>query len=254
MNSLKFKLKNKKKLLNLINKLNNVDQTSINFNGKKNDTYTKVIKKSIQESLALKGKLPKWIRELEGLSGLKYRYFLNLLIKKIVNPSYLEIGSWLGSTACSVMYKNYLKVTCIDNWSQTFNDKKNPMITFKKNVKRCISQNIEFEIIEKDYRKVRYSELFKKYNIFFYDGPHHYEDHYDAILLLQNNLADKYILIVDDWNWLQVRNGTLDAISFLNSKIISLTEIKTTQDNSKPVFKGQFSEWHNGYGIFVVEK
>ena len=45
-------------------------------------------------------------------------------------------------------------------------------------------------------------------NIYLYDGPHHFEDHFDGIKLVQPALEKKFILIVDDWNWDQVRNGT----------------------------------------------
>ena len=57
---------------------------------------------------------------MEGLSGRKYRSLINNLVEKIEKPSYLEIGSWLGSTACSAAFKNDFKITCIDNWSQHF--------------------------------------------------------------------------------------------------------------------------------------
>lgn len=256
MNSLKLKLnlKKKKKLKTLISKFNIIDETSIKYKGNINDNLTIIIKKSIEDALALKSSLPKWILKLEGLSGIKYRHFVNSLARRMINPAYLEIGSWLGSTACSVMYKNTMKVTCVDNWSQVFNDNNKPMITFKNNIKKCLDKNISFQIFNNNFRKVQSLIPFNEFNIYFYDGPHHYKDHYDGIYLLQKNLANKYILIVDDWNWLQVRKGTKDAIKDCNLKTISLTEIRTTQDSSKPIFQGEFSEWHNGYGIFVIQK
>ena len=30
---------------------------------------------------------------------------INSLVDKVKNPSYLEIGSWLGSTACSAIFR-----------------------------------------------------------------------------------------------------------------------------------------------------
>ena len=57
---------------------------------------------------------------MEGLSRRKYRSLINNLVQKIKDPRYLEIGTWLGSTACSAAFKNDLKITCIDNWSQIF--------------------------------------------------------------------------------------------------------------------------------------
>ena len=73
---------------------------------------------------------------MDGLSGRKYRSLINSLINKVKNPSYLEIGSWLGSTACSAAFKNKLTITCIDNWSQVFL-KKNFLI-LKKFLKKIL--------------------------------------------------------------------------------------------------------------------
>ena len=55
---------------------------------------------SFEESLSQKKKINNFVLEMKGLSGRKYRSLINSLISKIKNPSYLEIGSWLGSTTC----------------------------------------------------------------------------------------------------------------------------------------------------------
>ena len=250
----KLKIKKKKKIYSLIYKAINLHETSITYNANLNNYLTLKIKESIEDSLALITELPEWILNLEGLSGRKYRYFLNTLAKKINNPSYLEIGSWLGSTACSIMYNNKLSITCIDNWSQIFDDNNNPSETFNLNTKKSLNKFISFKIIRKDFRKIIYDKINETFNIFFYDGPHHYQDHYDAIKLAQKILKKEYILIIDDWNWLQVRNGTENALNDLDLEIISKIEIKTTQDDSKPLIQGKSSEWHNGYGFFVIKK
>ena len=57
-----------------------------------------------------KRKIDQWILNIRGLSGRKYRNLINNLISKLKNPSYLEIGSFTGSTACSAAAKNTLKI------------------------------------------------------------------------------------------------------------------------------------------------
>ena len=78
-------------------------------------------------------------------------------------------------------------------------------------LKKYIDPNIKLKIIEKNFRVVDFKNL-SICNIFFYDGAHHYEDHFDSISMTLPALSKKFILIVDDWNWIQVRKGTLDAI------------------------------------------
>ncbi len=249
----KQKLKQKKKLIKFIEDCNQLDEFSIKASGDFKNNYSKIIIHSIIKSFQIDTKIPTWIKELEGLSGRKFRYLLNILIENIENPRYLEIGSWLGSTACSASYRNNLRLTCIDNWSQTFKGIKDPRKKFYKNLKKSFNKNSIINVIEKDYKQINYKDI-GKHNIFFFDGPHHKKDHFDAIILAQHALEEEFIMIIDDWNWKQVREGTNEACKALNFKIISYTEIRTTQNDLKPLFEGKNSEWHNGYAFFSVKK
>ena len=199
---------------------------------------------------------------MSGMSGRKYRYLINNLVSSINNPRYLEIGSWAGSTVCSALYGNQVKAVCIDNWlkfeteeyvKKVYNTKDQKK-EFEINTKKIITEKIDFKFIESDFRKVDYNRL-GKFNIYCYDALHDEKSQYDGISLVQPALDDVFILIIDDWNWPEVRKGTLDALNNLKIDIISKIEIKTTQDNNMPkIFVGQYSEWHNGYFIAVCEK
>tara|TARA_B100000989_G_C19517994_1_gene462672 strand:- start:605 stop:1375 length:771 start_codon:yes stop_codon:yes gene_type:complete len=246
-------LRANKDLVKLVNECNLLEETSIIFFGDLKDDFFLILKKSLEKALALKSQLPNWIINLNGLSGRKFRYFLNNLIFLFPDAKYLEIGSWLGSTACSACYGNKLHILCIDNWSEFLEFENNPKKIFNDNIKKCTNKSVNLEIIENDFKLINY-EILKKFNIYFYDGSHHFKDHFDAVCLVQDCLDNKYILIVDDWNWKQVREGTYKGIKEKKLKIISGIEIKTTQDDSKALIDGKHSEWHNGYGIFIVEK
>ncbi|MAZ08022.1 MAG: hypothetical protein CMM99_06240 [Rickettsiales bacterium] len=219
---------------------------------KKNDLFLK-IKNSFDNAMAQKRKVNDFILNLNGLSGRKFRSMLNNLIEICTSPRYLEIGTWHGSTACSVCYKNTVDLTCIDNWSQNFIADKNPMVEFNKNIKNVLNESSNLNLINKDFRDVNYNNI-GKHNIYLYDGPHHLKDHYDGIRLVQPALEDDYILIVDDWNWKQVRAGTLSAVDHLNLKIISQLEIKTTCDDSSALITGENSDWHQGCCFFIIKK
>jgi len=99
--------------------LNPEEETSILFEGDfDNNQYSREIKSAFNKSLAIDTKIPSWIKFMSGMTGKKYRYFINNLLSSINNPRYLEIGSWSGSSVCAAMYGNKLKVICIDDWSQ----------------------------------------------------------------------------------------------------------------------------------------
>tara|TARA_X000001036_G_scaffold12234_1_gene10612 strand:- start:16 stop:783 length:768 start_codon:yes stop_codon:yes gene_type:complete len=249
----KLLIKRKKKLLGIANYISKIDEFSVNFHGNSHDNLFKKIKLSFEESLSKKKKISNFVSEMKGLSGRKYRSLINSLISKIRNPSYLEIGSWLGSTTCSAALNNDLKITCIDNWSQLLLNEKYPQEKFKKNINKCITKKTELILFNNDFREINYNEI-GKHNIFLFDGPHHFKDHYDGIILAQPALKKKYILIVDDWNWDQVRAGTKSAILDLELNVISKLEIRTTNDGSSALITGENSDWHQGCCFFVIEK
>ena len=239
------------------------EETSILLEGDfDRNSYSKILRIAFFQSLAINTKIPDWIKFMSGMSGKKYRYFINNFISLIADPRYLEIGCWAGSTACSALYGNEVKVLCIDNWSEFVDPKtinpslnvKNPKKEFEINTKKVISEKIDFKFIESDFRKINYNEV-GKFNIYVFDGPHEIKDQYDGIAIVQPSLDDIFILIIDDWNTPHIRQGTLEAINDLNIKIISKIEIMTTQDNTMPkFFQCQFSDWHNGYLIAVCQK
>lgn len=259
MNGIKKKkvYKEDKLIMESIRDAAGIDETKIEIFGDESNTYMQKILYSFKMALACNHKLDDWIIDLEGLSGRKFRYLLNNLISCFNFPSYLEIGSWLGSTACSALFKNKLRITCVDNWSQNFDSQfgKNcdSKRIFEVNINRSINKYSKFNLISSNFKKVDFQKI-QSIDIYFYDGPHHREDHFESIIRVHKSLHKKFILIVDDWNWIQVREGTLRGIDQLNMKVISKLEIKTTQDNSKPLIQGKYSDWHNGYCFFVINK
>lgn len=205
-----------------------------------------IVKDAYQNSLEEKDNLSAHWKTIFGMSGRKYRSFINTLVKLMPDPRYLEIGTWTGSTACSAIYGNKLKAVCIDNWSQFGG----PKDQFHANIDNCLKDsNCDFNFIESDFRNVDYSSL-GKFNIYFFDGPHEEADQYDAIKLVQGALDDTYILIIDDFNVPEIRKGTFDALKDNNNKIVSSIEILT----SYPGPREQNSSWHAGYFIAVIQK
>ena len=249
----KLLIKKKKRLTQLINYIHSLDEIKVTFEGDLENSLFLKIRNSYDEAMAQKRKINDFILNLSGLSGRKFRSMLNNLIEKIDSPRYLEVGSWHGSTACSVCYRNKVKLTCIDDWSQSFVEGKDPEFEFNRNIKNALNINSNLKFINKDFRKVNYTDI-DKHNIYLYDGPHQFEDHFDGIKLVQPALEDEYILIVDDWNWNQVRSGTLSAIDHLGLNIISKLEIRTTNDDTSSITVGEQSDWHQGCSFFVINK
>lgn len=206
-----------------------------------------LVKQSLDRALANIGGPPDFIRAIDGMSGKKYRTFINNLVGLTSDARYLEVGSWGGSTATAALYGNSVKALCTDNWSEFGG----PKATFFANIERVRSSAVDFQFIEMDFRRIDYTSL-GHFNIFLFDGPHEELDQYDGIMVARPALNKSFVLIVDDWNWRQVRLGTFRAIRDAEYSIASSIEIRTTHDNSHALVHGKNSDWHSGYFIAVL--
>jgi hypothetical protein len=212
------------------------------------DTYKTLIEASFQNAENNISKITNDIINMEGMSGIKTRHFYNNLLNT-EDARYLEIGTWKGSSVCSAMCGNKAKVICIDNWSEFGGPKSEFLVNFEK-----FKGENEATFIENDCFKVDVSTL-PKFNIYMYDGIHSKESHYKALLHYYNCLDNVFIFIVDDWNWKDVRDGTINSIQKLNLKVLYEKEIRTT-NNDTHVEGGspEQKSWHNGIYVAILQK
>jgi hypothetical protein len=127
------------------------DELSIRFHGRAEwSPLAVLLENAFMKALSLETRLPNEVLFLPGMSGRKYRMLINNLIGSVLNPRYIEIGCWAGSTACSAMYGNNAKITCIDNWSQFGG----PREQFFVNVEKFRNTRTEFAFVEADFGSV----------------------------------------------------------------------------------------------------
>ena len=94
---------------------------------------------------------------MEGLSGRRYRAFINNLIGALPGPRYLEIGTWARSTLCSAIFGNKVEAVAIDNWSlfgRPFGRFFANLAAFKG------SANVSF--LERDFRQINYAQPWRR--------------------------------------------------------------------------------------------
>ena len=193
--------------------------------------------------------LPDSVRAIVGMSGQSYRSFINNYVHAAPGARYLEVGSWAGSTAVAALFGNRVDALCIDNWAGFGG----PREAFFSNLELALSDRVKFRFIEKDFRAVDFGSI-GSFDIYLFDGPHEEADQYDGVVLAQPALTRRYLLVVDDWNWRAVRNGTFRALIDTQCRIEAALEVRTSLDDSHPVVAMEQSEWHNGYFIAVIVK
>jgi len=192
-------------------------------------------------------KIDQDIINMEGMSGTKTRHFYNNLLT-MDDARYLEIGTWKGSSVCSAMCGNSASVLCIDNWS-LFGGPKNE---FMANFQKYKGKNIA-GFLEQDCFSVDVGSL-PKFNIYLFDGDHSVESQRKALTHYIDCLEDEFILVVDDWNWEDVRRGTMEGINELKLHIKWYHEIRLTDNNMHTPQPQASQTWWNGIFMAVMSK
>jgi len=192
-------------------------------------TISRLARTSFEDALNNKSKLSQAIRDIEGMSGQKYRSFINNFICGLTDARYLEIGSWMGSTVAAALYGDTARALCIDNWSQFGGSK----AQFDSNLELVRSKDVHIDLVEQDFHTVDFSSM-DIFNVYLFDGPHGEFEQYDGITLPQPALTSPCLVTVDDWNWLQVRIGTFRALKDAKCRIECSIEVRTTLDNTTP--------------------
>lgn len=234
----------------LIDRVRLVENISYSIFDNESPLVKKVLS-AMQATLNGQSKVPTQILSMKGMSGRRYRSFINTLIEIMPNPAYLEVGSWAGSTLCSAIYGNTLRALAIDNWSEFGG----PSNVFFEEVSKYISNSIKLSVLNADFRDVPWKNI-GEFNVFLFDGPHTFEDQRDGMELGLCAMEDEFVVIVDDWNWQKVRQGTLQALSRLNIDCLARIEILTSAHDGQPDVSlcMENSDWHDGYFIAVCRK
>jgi hypothetical protein len=202
---------------------------------------------ALTAAMTYQGRLPESVLAAVGMSGRKYRLFINNLISLLTGPRYLEIGAWTGSTLCAAIHGNDVAALTVDDWGRH----DGPVQLFYRHVAESVGGTTRLSVVNEDFRHVDY-EHFGPFNVFLYDGPHGPRDHYDGLAAALPALDRQFVYITPNWNWRQVREGADDALKGLGLGVEWSAEIRTTLDESHPDVVQQNSDWHNGYLIAVV--
>lgn len=173
------------------------------------------------------------------------RHFLNNL--GAISKNYYEVGSHIGSSLVSAVYKNdnLQSAHACDNFS-LFHGNNDTKTIFEQNCNSLIPRR--YKLLNKDCWTVKEDEL-PKIDLYLFDGAHDYESQKNAITYYAPFLADECIIVVDDFSWYDVNKGTMDGIREAGLKVdyFGILWSGVESDCSDKGF------W-NGYGVFLICK
>lgn len=203
----------------------------------------------LEQALNDNSEIPDYSLQIPGMSGIKYRHFINNLLRSLENPKYLEIGTWKGSTLCAAIGGvNGVSALAVDNFKYggaTWDE-------VHENIDKVKTEDSTIKVINSEFVDFDYT-AYGKFDVYLYDGGHTEEEHYDAIVRAVPALEDISIIIIDDWNnhgdtVSHIKTGTYNGFKDSGLEILYKFEVETGVNPPFP------SEWHNGYGVFLVKK
>ena len=211
------------------------------------------VKNALDKARKEQSKLSQTTLDIPGLTSNKVKHFINNICE-MPDTSYLEVGVYQGAMFASALEKNNIVANAVDNWSDTSNvpmrdidikaEKDDTKKVFLKNIRPHVSGK-SITIVDSDSED-SLSKIPVKSNVVLYDGEHTVEAHYNFLTKYNSKIDNTFCLIIDDWNWSQVRQGTERSIEKLGYKILFKEEIYTEGEDP--------NDFWNGLGIFVLNK
>ena len=213
------------------------------------------VKNALIKSKNNDSKISEKTKNLPGLTSEKVKHFINNLCE-LPDCKYLEAGVFQGSIFAAAVERNDLVATAIDNFSESSiipmdsnvninSEKGNNKEIFLRNIKDLVL-NKQVNIIDSNVFDTNLNKISLKSNVIFMDIEHTYESHYNFLNKFYEKIDNTFVYVVDDWNWLQVRDATFKSIEDLKLKTLFKEEIFTKGEDK--------NDYWNGLGIFVLNK
>lgn len=204
------------------------------------------IKRSIADAIRGKSNMDLQVTGIRGFSTSTMRHLFNNLLNQPAPMRYLEVGAYCGGTFCAAISNNpNVQAVVFEDFSQPF-DVDNVRDQCLDNIARFNNGN--GAVVERDFFGP-WDDVKGPFDMFFYDGNHDEEWQAKALPRAFDLLADTFIMLVDDYNWESVRNGTGHGIAAMANRmsVVQSWELrgKSSSDDSM---------WHNGVAIFLCRK
>jgi hypothetical protein len=169
-------------------------------------------------TIAVHPRLPTFGALLARANGLTSPSVLQLLnfAVECLDPAeaYLEVGSFHGSTLIGSLFGHPgRQAYAVDNFSLFDPSATNHATLMRNLTDHGLDKQVEFhsKAFEQFFCEAR--DTLPPVGVYFYDGPHDYRSQLIGLLLAEPFLADRALIVVDDLNFIAVKQATWDFLS-----------------------------------------
>jgi hypothetical protein len=171
------------------------------------------------------------LHQIPRMATIATSVLINELVRNMpAGTSFVNVGVWNGYTFLSGLVDNADRVCIgIDNFSEFGG----PREAFLANYKIYQSSNSQFH--ELDYRNYFREQHGGPIGLYLYDGAHDYRSQLEALEIAHRHIAIGGTILVDDTNWADPFDATVDFLKFHRDDYEMVLDRRTAQ-NGHPTF------------------
>lgn len=210
------------------------------------------IKDAIGKADKLQSKMDNVVWSVPALSSLRIRHLMNNL--GAISKKYMEHGVHKGGLFCSVLRNN--PNIEIAYWGDSFASDKitgeNVEDQFIQNAMKCIDGTETVLLGEVANTFDLPPDFGDKVDLYCFDADHGYSSQRKAMTHFLPSMADEFIVCVDDWQYGEVKKGTLDGLADSGCEVLFQQELL----NAEPYTEDQHrnDEWWRGFYVALLKK
>lgn len=211
-----------------------------------------LIKDCIERAKNHQSKMDEVAWSCPALSSLWIRHLMNNLGS--ISTRYMECGVHVSGLFSSAIRNNHNLISATANDSfesdETGDIKYEPQ--FYANMQKCISPNTAFKMLKGDTFSFMPSEVLGPIDLYLYDAHHSYEAERQAVTHFLPAMADMFIMCKDDWQYGDVKRGTMDGLADSGCEILFQQELLNEEPYHEEEHRNM--EWWRGFMVYLIRK
>ena len=210
------------------------------------------IKEAIEKAKNHQSKMDQTAWGVPALSSLKIRHLMNNL--GAISTIYMEHGTHKGGIFCSVLRNN--PNIEIAYWGDSFASDKvtgeNVQEQFIQNAIKCIDGTDTVLLGEVSDTFSLPGDFGEGVDLYCFDADHGYEAQRKAMTHFLPSMANEFIVCVDDWQYGDVKRGTIDGLLDSGCDILFQAELLNEEPYNEEEHRNM--EFWRGFAVFLLKK
>lgn len=210
------------------------------------------IKDAIEKAKNHQSKMDETAWSVPALSSLKIRHLMNNL--GAISTRYFEAGVHVAGLFSSTIRNNpnLISVTANDSFASDLDSDIKYEPQFHENTQKCLCSETRFQLLKGDTFSFSPKDVVGLIDLYLFDADHSYESQRKAMTHFLPSMANEFIVCVDDWQYGDVKKGTLDGIEDSKCQVLLQEELVNPEPYSEDQHLNDL--WWRGFTVFLLKK